>query len=188
MTYKLQNSLYQISLYQRNSCTVKKVLGPTTDFPTWGSGKGTENPQGIWLWRPLGFVTEHPRDLGNRLLEGTNKTLCTSGARRKEQCLHKRLNQTYLWVSRSLWQRHGQYFGFRPNKERMKPHPSTENWIKTLLSMASAIRTRPISHTVSVSHQETSISLLSLFIRGKTEWKPQSQKTNQTDHMDHSLV
>ena len=31
-------------LYQRNSCTVAKVLGPTTDFPTWESGKGTENP------------------------------------------------------------------------------------------------------------------------------------------------
>ena len=24
-----------------------KVLGPTTDFPTWGSGKETENSQGI---------------------------------------------------------------------------------------------------------------------------------------------
>ena len=32
-----------------------KVLGPTTDFPTWGSGKGTEYPQGIWLWRSAGF-------------------------------------------------------------------------------------------------------------------------------------
>ena len=42
-------------LYQRTSHTVAKVLGPTTDFPTWGSGKGTENPQGIWLWRPVGF-------------------------------------------------------------------------------------------------------------------------------------
>ena len=31
-------------LYQRNSLTVKKVVGPTTDFPTWGCGKGTENP------------------------------------------------------------------------------------------------------------------------------------------------
>ena len=29
-------------LYQRNSHTVKKVLGPTTDFPTWGPRKGTE--------------------------------------------------------------------------------------------------------------------------------------------------
>ena len=34
-------------LYKINSHTVRKVLGPTTDFPTWGSGKGTENPQGI---------------------------------------------------------------------------------------------------------------------------------------------
>ena len=34
-------------LYQRNSCIVKKVRGLTTDFPAWGSGKGTENPQGI---------------------------------------------------------------------------------------------------------------------------------------------
>ena len=28
-------------LYQRNSCTVKKILGPTPDFPTKGSGKWT---------------------------------------------------------------------------------------------------------------------------------------------------
>ena len=42
--------------------------------------------------------------------------------------------------------------------------------------------------TTSPSHQEISIGPLSLSIRGQTEWKPQSQKTNQTDHMDHSLV
>ena len=36
-------------LYQRSSCTVAKVLGPKTDFPTWGS----ENPLGIWLWRAV---------------------------------------------------------------------------------------------------------------------------------------
>ena len=34
----------------------------------------------------------------------------------------------------------------------------------------------PASPTVSLSHQEASISLLSLFIRGLTVWKPQSQK------------
>ena len=34
-------------LYQSSSHTVAKVLGPTTDFPTWGSSKVTENPQGI---------------------------------------------------------------------------------------------------------------------------------------------
>ena len=46
----------------------------------------------------------------------------------------------------------------------------------------------PVSTTVSLSHQEDSISLLSLSLRKQTEWKPQSQKTNQTDHMDHSFV
>ena len=51
------NPLTTEQLYQRNSHNVEKVLGPTTDFPTWGSGKGTENPpenltleaSGIWL-------------------------------------------------------------------------------------------------------------------------------------------
>ena len=41
--------------------------------------------------------------------------------------------------------------------------------------MALPIRTRP-SVPLSLSHQEASISLLSLSIRRKTEWKPQWQK------------
>ena len=41
---------------------------------------------------------------------------------------------------------------------------------------------------VNFSIQEASISLLFLSIRGQTEWKPQSQKTKQTDYMDHSFV
>ena len=46
----------------------------------------------------------------------------------------------------------------------------------------------PFPPSVSLSHQEASISLLSLSIREQTEWKLQSQKTNQTDHMDYSQV
>ena len=46
----------------------------------------------------------------------------------------------------------------------------------------------PDSPSVSLSHQEAFINLLSFSIRGQTEWKPQSQKTNQSDHMDHGLV
>ena len=42
--------------------------------------------------------------------------------------------------------------------------------------------------SVSLSNQEASITLLSLPFRGQTEWKPQSQKTNPTDLMNHSLV
>ena len=41
---------------------------------------------------------------------------------------------------------------------------------------------------LSLSHQEASISFLPFSIRGQTDWKPLPQKTNQSDHMDHSLV
>ena len=53
------------------------------------------------------------------------------------------------------------------------PHPSEQD---------------PVSPSDFLSYQEASISLWSLSVRGQTEWKPQSQSTNQSDHMDHSLV
>ena len=74
------------------------------------------------------------------------------------------------------------------HREGTQHCPSTENWIKDLLSIASPSKQDPISPSVSLFHQEAYISLLSLSITGKTEWKPQLQKTNQTDYMDHSLV
>ena len=36
-----------------------------------------------------------------------SKTLCAPGHRRKKQWPHKRKSQTCLWMSRSLWRRHG---------------------------------------------------------------------------------
>ena len=142
-----------------------------------------------------------------RLLEGTNKTLCAPGPRRKEQWPHKRLTQTCPRVSRSLQQRHGSVVaccrvrGTECSSTCMGPfegghhylhylHHSlaSQNWIKDLLSMARPSEQDSVSPSVSLSHQEASISLLSLSIRGQTEWNPQSQKTNQTDHVDHSLV
>ena len=74
---------------------------PHTDFPTWGSGKGTESPRGIWLWRPVGFEYTTSTGLGKEKL--TNKTLCAPGPRRREQWPHKRLSQICLWVFRSRW-------------------------------------------------------------------------------------
>ena len=60
------------------------------------------------------------------------------------------------------------------------------NW--TELRIALPISTRP-SFPLSQSLPSGSFhSLLSFSIRGQTEWKPQSQKTNQSDHMDHTLV
>ena len=50
--------------------------------------------------------------------------------------------------------------------------PINRNWIKDLLNMASPMRTRPSFLLSRFPHQETSISLLSLSIRGQTEWKP----------------
>ena len=52
-------------LYQRSSGTVVKMLGPTPDFPTWGS-KGTENLQGIWLSNPVGFDYRTSAGLGKQ--------------------------------------------------------------------------------------------------------------------------
>ena len=66
--------------------------------------------------------------------------------------------------------------------------PSTENWITNLLSLALPLKTRP-GFPLSQSLPSGSFqSLLSFSTRGQTGWKPQSQKTNKTGHMDHSLV
>ena len=53
--------------------------------------------KGAGVWRSLCLT----------LLEGTNKILCTPRPRRKEQWPHKRPTQTSLWMSKSLWWRHG---------------------------------------------------------------------------------
>ena len=60
-------------LYQTNFRTVKKILRPIIGFPTWGSGKGTENPQGIW--RPVGFDYKTYTGLGNQTLRGHKQNL-----------------------------------------------------------------------------------------------------------------
>ena len=71
-------------------------------------------------------------------------------------------------------------FGHRSNKrEETQPCPSTENWIKDLLSTALAITTRssfPHSHSLPSGsfHKPHPYSL-----RGQTEWKSESQKTNK---------
>ena len=53
------------------------------------------------------------------------------------------------------------------NREGTQPCPSTENWIKDLLSMTPPIK--KVISSVSLSHQEASTSLLSLSFRGQTE-------------------
>ena len=55
------------------------------------------------------------------------------------------------------------------SREGTQLHPSTEKWIKDLLSMTPPIEQDPVSPSVSLSHQEASISLLSISIRGQTD-------------------
>jgi len=55
------------------------------------------------------------------------------------------------------------------SREGTQLHPSTENWIKDLLSMAPPSEQDLLSPFVSLSYQETSISLLSFAIRGQTD-------------------
>ena len=73
-------------------------------------------------------------------------------------------------------------------REGTQPDPSTENWINNLQGMALPIRAKP-KFLHRQSHPSGSFyKPLSLSSKRQTEWKPQSQETNQTDNMDHSFV
>ena len=76
-------------------------------FPNLGISVRLRTPREFDFEDQWDLTTELPQDWGNRLLEDTNKTLCASGPRKKEQRPHKRLSRTCLWVSRSLQWRHG---------------------------------------------------------------------------------
>ena len=105
---KLRDLCHNVAIIPKEFLHCCESSRPTTDFPTWVSSKETENPQGIWLWRPVGFDYRTSTELGKqKVLEDTNKTLWALGPRRKEQWPHKRVSQTCLWVSWSLQQRHG---------------------------------------------------------------------------------
>ena len=95
------------TICQINSHTVKKVLGRTIDFPTWGSGKGTENSQGILLWRPVRFDYRTYTGQGKQTLGGHKQNLVPTRAQEKGAVTLQELIQTCLWVSRSLWQKCG---------------------------------------------------------------------------------
>ena len=68
--HRLQNNYIKEIFF-----TVKKVLGPTTDFPTWAPGTAAENLQGIWIWRPVGFDYRTSTGLGKQTLGGYKQNL-----------------------------------------------------------------------------------------------------------------
>ena len=86
------------------------------------------------------------------------------------------------WIQQSWELQHAGInpFGLRPNyREETLPLPSTANWIKDYWAWSHPTEQDPDSPTASPSHQEASTSLLSLSIRGRTEWKPQHRKLNK---------
>ena len=138
-------------------------------------------------------------------------TLCepmnhsTPGPRRKQQWPYRRLSQTFLWVSRSLWQRHGltlaccgvrstesnspdispfegglHYCHYpyhslasgQPTGMEYSPTHQQKIGLKVDWAWTHPSEQDPDSPTASPSHQEASISLLSLSTRGQTEWNP----------------
>ena len=183
--------------------------------------KGLRTPRQFDFEVQWDLITEFTQDWGNRLLEGRNKTLRMPGPRRKEQWPHKRLTQTCLWVSRSLWRRCGstvaccrvrgiEYHsactrpfeggchylhyphhclvsGQTTGKEHSPVHQQKVG-LKIYWTWPLPSEQDPVSCNVSLSYHEASINLFPLSIIVQTEWKPQSQKTNQIEHMDHSLV
>ena len=153
------------------------------------------------------------QDSGNRLLEGTNRTLCAPGPRRKEQRPHRRLTQTCPGVSRSLWPRrvsvvaccsvegaecsgawkwpfegghhylhylHHRLASGQISAGEHSPALQHKIGLKIYWAWPCPSEQDPVSPSVSLSHQEASISHLSFSIRGQTGWKPQSQKTKHS--------
>ena len=72
-------------------------------------------------------------------------------------------------------------------REGTQLHPSTENGLKIYWAWPRPSEQDPVSSSVSLSHQEAFISLLSFSIRGQRDWKPPSQKTSQPNHMTTAL-
>ena len=98
------------------------------------------------------------------------------------------LSWPYMTTGKTTAVIHGALFHVWFYREGTQPHPLAENWIKGLLSKALPTRARPSFPYSQSLPSEACTSLLSLSIRGQTEWKSQSQKTNQNDHRDHSFV
>ena len=93
-------------LDQRSPHTITKVLGPTTDFPTWASGRGSEKSLGIWLWRPVGYGYRTFTGLGKQTLGGHKQNVVHTRTQQKGAVYPKETERD-VHVPRSLQQRGG---------------------------------------------------------------------------------
>ena len=214
-----------------------KVLGPTIDFSSWGSGKGTEYPKQIWLWRSAvtdfevsSLTIELPQDWGSRdswraqtkpcvyqdpgerindLIRDWARLACvclrvsvrgvggqwpTGAGRCQGPWLQQSWEAQLARLSPFEWDCsycHYSYHSLASGQTTGREHSPTHQQkigLKIYWAWPCPLEQDPVFPTASPSHQEASSSLLSSSIRGQTEWKPQSQQTNQTNHLDHSLA
>ena len=96
----------------------------------------------------------------------------------------------YDWVTELNWTELNPYHSLASGQTTGREHSTTPEQkirLKIYWAWLHSSEQDPNFPTASPSHQEASTILLSFSIRGQTEWKPQSQKINQTYHMDHSL-
>ena len=79
-TYKLENN------YTKDVLTLlQKCWGPRQISQSGDPAKGLRTPREIDFEGQWDLITELPQDWANRLLEGTNKTFCAPGPRKKNQ-------------------------------------------------------------------------------------------------------
>ena len=80
MTHKLQNN------YTKEILTLLRKFWDPQQIPQPGGlAKELRTPREFDFGGQGDLITELTQDWGNRLLEGTNKSLCAPGPRRKEQ-------------------------------------------------------------------------------------------------------
>ena len=80
MTHKVQNNYTKEIL-----ALLRKFWDPQQISQPGDLAKGLRTPREFDFGGQWDLITELTQDWGNRLWEGTNKTLCAPGARRKEQ-------------------------------------------------------------------------------------------------------
>ena len=153
-------------------------------------------------WRRLPLPTIEPpeftQDWGNRLLEGTNKTLCTRTQKKGAVTQQEADSDWPMSVQGSQWgcglavaccrvggseSVHGpfeggsHYFHYlhhslassQTTGREHSPAHQQRIGLKIYQAWCCPSEQDPVSPSVSISHQEASLSLLSLFLRGQTE-------------------
>ena len=179
-----------------------RIPGPTTDFPTWRSGKGTEYHQKIWLYRSLGFDYRTSTGLGKQTLGGHKQNLLGTGTHKKGVVTPQETDPdlpvsvqeslVVVWVYSGLTQVRGieynsagispfeggycyyPYHSLALGQTTEREHsPAHQHKIGLKIYWAWPHPSEQADFPIaSPSHQEASTSLLSLSIRGQTEWKP----------------